>query len=475
VWLRNDLRLTDNPAFAATEGHPVVPLYVWSPEEEGAWPPGAATRRWLERSLHALDASLRGIGSRLIVRTGPSARALEAVIRETGACAVHWNARHEPGALERDAGIAAEMSRLGCRVRTFTGSTLVAPGALLTSSGRPYQVFTPFCRALLAHMARNAPSPPAALRLPPPNPWPASDTIASLSLEASAHGDPHWQQEWAPGESGAQEQLTALLADRVGVYADRRDRPGILGTSRLSPHLRFGEIGPAQVWRAASPLPGGEAFLRQLAWREFAHHLLHHFPHTGSEPLRREFSAFAWRDEAVALDRWSRGLTGFPIVDAGMRQLRSIGWMHNRVRMIVASFLTKDLLIPWQAGAQWFWETLVDADLANNTLGWQWTAGCGADAAPYFRILSPVAQGMRFDPDGAYVRRWAPELARLPDAWIHRPWDAPESVLTEAGVRLGNTYPMPIVDHAEARERALDAFRALRTGPVSPQRSPIEG
>jgi deoxyribodipyrimidine photo-lyase len=277
---------------------------------------------------------------------------------------------------------------------------------------------------------------------------------------------------WTPGEAGAKRELRRFLDTAISGYAEGRDQPDKTHTSRLSPYLHTGEISPRQVWRAvrrrANKYPakqeGTEAYLRQLGWREFAHHLLFHFPQTTEQPLRAKFADFPWRDSPTDMRAWQRGQTGYPLVDAGMRALWTTGWMHNRVRMITASFLVKHLLLPWQAGDRWFWDTLVDADLANNTLGWQWVAGCGADAAPYFRIFNPVAQGEKFDPDGDYVRRWVPELSRLPAAWIHKPWQAPTRVLTEAGVKLGTTYPEPMVDHHSARVRALAALAKWKKG-----------
>jgi deoxyribodipyrimidine photo-lyase len=280
------------------------------------------------------------------------------------------------------------------------------------------------------------------------------------------------RKAWAPGATNAAKELDRFLDDRLQDYSTERDRPDHPGTSRLSPHLHFGEISPRQIWHAVGQAARNrksrkldkvaDPFLRQLVWREFAHHLLYHYPHIATEPLREEFGAFPWKEDAAGLHAWTRGETGYSYIDAGMRQLWTTGWMHNRVRMAVASFLVKDLLLSWQDGARWFWDTLVDADLANNTLGWQWTAGCGADAAPFFRIFNPVGQGERFDPEGAYVRQWVPELARLPAEWIHKPWEAPAGVLEAAGVQLGTTYPRPIVDHAAARKRALEALGTIR-------------
>jgi deoxyribodipyrimidine photo-lyase len=312
---------------------------------------------------------------------------------------------------------------------------------------------------------------PAPTKLAASEKWPASLALGELRIEPRIPWDTGMRKSWSPGAAGAAREIERFLADGLEDYTTERDRPDHAGTSRLSPFLHFGEIGPRQVWYAVRRATRerhprkhkeiAEPFLRQLVWREFAHHLLYHYPNTVTEPLREEFAAFPWHEDPLGLRAWQRGATGYPYIDAGMRQLWTTGWMHNRVRMAVASFLVKDLLIPWQLGAQWFWDTLVDADLANNTLGWQWTAGCGADAAPFFRIFNPVGQGERFDPEGSYVRQWVPELAKLPGEWIHKPWEAPAGVLQAAGVELGETYPRPIVDHAAARKRALEALRTI--------------
>jgi deoxyribodipyrimidine photo-lyase len=298
----------------------------------------------------------------------------------------------------------------------------------------------------------------------------ASEPLVALDLRPRA---PDWagglRAAWEPGEAAARDRLSAFLGGAAARYRGDRDRPGVIGTSRLSPYLHFGEIGPRTVWLAtrtamAAGLPEAEGlgFLRELGWREFSAHLLWQFPTLPDQPLRAEFAAFPWAGDRALLRAWERGRTGYPVVDAGLRELWTTGWMHNRVRMIVASFLVKDLLVPWQDGERWFWDTLVDADLASNAASWQWVAGCGADAAPYFRVFNPVLQGLKFDPDGAYVRRWVPELAGLPDARLHAPWEASPAELAAAGVRLGCDYPAPIVDHKAARQRALDAYAALR-------------
>jgi deoxyribodipyrimidine photo-lyase len=368
------------------------------------------------------------------------------------------------------------LEEAGLRARAFAGRLLHEPEAVCTGSGGPYRVFTPFWKKLRTELDPGEPLP--VPRLGPsraPEPWPESVPLDALALTPRQQDGVDWGEGmrgfWTPGESAGAERLAAFVEDGLLRYPERRNRPDLDGSSRLSPHLHWGEVSPRQVWRAAEgwvrngPMrEAADAFLAEIGWREFAYHVLHHFPETPTEPLKPEFGGLEWREDGEALEAWRRGRTGYPIVDAGMRQLWALGWMHNRVRMLAASFLTKHLLLPWQEGSRWFWDTLVDADLANNTMGWQWTAGSGADAQPFFRVFNPVTQGERFDPEGAYVRRWVPELAGLPDRYLHRPWEAPEGVLAEAGVALGETYPRPVVDHAEARRRALDAFAALRKG-----------
>ncbi len=476
VWFGQDLRLDDNEALraAAGRGGVVVPVFVWAPEEEQPWAPGAASRWWLRQSLEALDAGLRQKGLRLILRRGPNLEALLALIRETGATGVYWSRRREPALRQRDEKLLRGLHDSGVEAEHFGGGCLFEPGELRTKAGQPYQVFTPFWKACLA-----APEPGAPIAAPRglagPQRWPASLPYEALELEPKINWAAGLQKAWKPGERGARERLRSFLKGALPQYNQDRDRPAVEGSSRLSPHLHFGEISPRRVWHEVRQTQariaaagkdgwkaGPEGFLRELGWREFGSHLLHHFPQTTSQPLREAFAHFPWRKDAKGLAAWQRGRTGFPIVDAGMRELWVTGWMHNRVRMVAGSFLVKDLRIRWQEGAQWFWDTLVDADLANNTLGWQWVAGCGADAAPYFRIFNPVAQGERFDPEGNYVRRWVPELAGLSPKWIHKPWLAPSPELAQAGVVLGKTYPGPIVDRAAARQEALAAFQSIR-------------
>jgi deoxyribodipyrimidine photo-lyase len=473
VWLRRDLRLSDHPAFAAAcrRGGPVIPVFIFAPEEEGIGAPGAASRWWLRRSIDSLDSDLRARGSRIVVRKGPSLPALQSLLAETGAGAVFWNRLYEPETIRRDVMTKQVLEGMGIAVETFGGNLLFEPWSVRTGAGGPFRVFTPFYRACVGAI-----TPPAALRAPrgisPPARWPRSLSLDDLDPEPESEWAAGLRDAWRPGEKGAAALLAGFRSRALRRYPEDRDRPAVAGTSRLSPHLHFGEITPGRVWRAIGQagsahrdpgwLQAAEAYQRQIIWREFAHHVLYHFPAMPKEPLRADFASFPWKRAGTLFHAWQKGQTGYAIVDAGMRQLRATGWMHNRVRMIAASFLVKDLLVSWREGAGWFRDMLVDADLANNTFGWQWTAGCGADAAPYFRIFNPIVQGERFDPRGEYVRRWIPELSAIPDAWIHRPWEAPTEILRAAGVKLGETYPEPVVDHAVARKRALAALASIR-------------
>jgi len=472
VWFRLDLRLADNPALiaAVSRGAPVVPVFIWAPEEEGPWSPGAASRWWLHHSLLALEAELRAAGSRLVIRRGPSLETLRQLIQETGAKALFWNRRYEPAITARDGRLEQACKSQGLPVQTFDAALLHEPWTVRNQSAKPYRVFTAFWRQCLRQPEPPQPLP-APPHIPPPRRWPRTCGVLELGLLPSPDWAKGLRDTWRPGTLGANMKLDRFLSQAFAGYEDGRNRPSWAGTSRLSPHLHFGEISAPHIWHAIKQNSSRSRdwrhsqFLTELGWREFAHHLLWHFPRTDHQPLRPEFARFSWRRNPVWVRAWQQGRTGYPFVDAGMRELWTTGWMHNRVRMVVASFLVKDLLVSWQEGARWFWDTLVDADLAQNTLGWQWTAGCGADAAPFFRVFNPAAQGEKFDPRGEYVRRWLPELAALPDEWIHRPHEAPEEVLVRTGIQLGKTYPTPIINHAIAREVALEAYRKIRFSP----------
>ena len=466
LWFRRDLRLQDNLALnhAAETGQPILPVYIL--DEHGERPMGGASRWWLDKSLRALDAALRARGSRLILRRGDALTQLQALIDETEADAVFMNRLFEPEAFERDAEIAHVLKADGVECRGFNGALLCRPGAVLNGSGQPYKVFTPFLKTLLA--TAEAPPHSAGPRLIRTPETVESEDLNTWSLHPRR---PDWSTgfDWTPGEDGASDALSVFVATGLKAYAKDRDFPNRPASSRLSPHLHWGEISP---WRAIAGArraaddgkvsPGeAEKFVAEIGWREFSAHLLHQFPYIAERAFRPEYDAMPWRDDPAGLEAWQKGLTGYPLVDAGMRQLWTTGWMHNRVRMVVASFLIKHLLIDWREGEAWFWDTLVDADRASNAQNWQWVAGSGADAAPYFRIFNPIAQGEKFDGDGAYVRRWVPELRRLSDRWLQSPWTAPAEVLRNAGVVLGRDYPKPIVEHEKGRARALEALKTV--------------
>lgn len=446
LWFRNDLRIDDHPALtaAAASGAPVVAVYVLDDTQDGR-PLGGAARWWLHHSLAALRESLAKLGAPLLLRRGTAVQVLPALADETNAVAVHWNRGNTPFQRRADAALS---TILGERARLAASDLIAEPAAVCTGGGQPYRVFTPFWKTLWRD---HAPPPPQAapdrlrgLSAPPPGDALEDDALEDWDLLPTR---PDWagglRESWRPGEDGAFAHLETFLGAAVDRYGQRRDFPAEPGTSLLSPHLRFGEISVRRVWHTAQALAGDAAagFLREVGWREFNHHLLFQQPALHEAPLRPEFAGFPWREDEAAFKAWCEGRTGYPIVDAGMRELWRTGWMHNRVRMIAGSFLVKDLLVPWQWGERWFWDTLVDACPANNPGNWQWVSGCGTDAAPYFRVFNPSLQAAKFDPRGAYVARWVPEAAD--------------------GGGLFSKYPLPMVDHDAARKRALVAYEAI--------------
>ena len=464
VWFRKDLRIEDNPALweAFSRHQPILPLYIWSPEDEKDWSLGAASQWWLHHSLESLHKDLKSIGLDLIIRKGKGLEVLNQVIQETKANSIYWNRRYEPSIISRDSKIKSSLTDQGIDVQSFNSSLLYEPWTIANKQNKPFQVFTPFWKTCLSH---GTPNKPLGVPSKTPHKAPSTSTlkINDLQLLPTIPWDKGIKASWTPGTEAAKTHLKSFN-QKIQNYLNDRDHPDTQGTSLLSPYLHFGEVSPRMVWHLLKDVEG---YQRQLGWREFAYHLLYHFPKTPSTPLRSDFQKFRWLHNPSHLSAWQKGLTGYPIVDAGMRELWATGWMHNRVRMIVGSFLVKDLLLPWQEGAKWFWDTLVDADLANNTLGWQWVGGCGADAAPYFRIFNPITQGNKFDPEGNYVRQWIPEIAKLSNKWIHQPWKADPLELKMANITLGKTYPHPLVDHAEARKKALEHFQHLRENALS--------
>lgn len=461
VWLRRDLRLADNPALhtAAARHSAVIPVYIDSANE------GGAGRAWLARSLTELADELRRRGSELVLRNGDPLAELSELAQSSGATAVYWNRLYDPGIVERDKHLKFTLRESGLEVRSFRASLLIEPWEVETGSGGPYKVFTPFWRKVESQL--EVPKPLPIPRLSAPVNWPRSLALNELKLSPVVPWDRNFWEHWTPGERSANERLAHFLSGPVSNYRVGRDIPSDDSVSGLSPHIHFGEVSPVTIWHAATAVqhsaPGDTNwFLRELGWREFAHHVLFHFPKTPTNPLNAKYENFPWRENYQPLLRaWQRGQTGIPLVDAGMRELWQTGWMHNRVRMIVASFLVKNLRAPWQAGAEWFLDTLTDADLASNTLGWQWAAGCGADAAPYFRVFNPVLQGKKFDKAGDYVRRYIPEIRALPDKYLHEPWQLPAQTGEADGFVLGRDYPKPIVDLKKSRDEALAALKLL--------------
>ncbi len=477
VWFRQDLRLHDNPALVAAlaTGRPVIPVFILDDAAAGQWKAGGASRWALHHALDDLGTRLKAHDSTLVLRHGDSLTVLHALIKETGATSVFWNRRYEEWAVHQDIAIKEDLTGQGIDVTSINGRLLLEPWEIKNGQKQPYKVFTPYWRSCVQHLTM---FPPVTAITPrvfhPPKTFPKSDTLKSWQLLPTK---PNWAapiaEQWTMTEEAALKHLADFIEDRVPHYSKERDYPTIDATSRMSPYLALGLISPTYIWTEVTtamhdgripPKSHDEAekFLRQIIWREFSYHLLFHFQSSATKALNPQYENFPWRYDDAELHAWQRGQTGYPIVDAGMRQLWQTGWMHNRVRMIVASFLVKHLLLSWQSGAEWFWDTLIDADLANNTMGWQWVAGSGADAAPYFRIFNPMLQSDKFNA-AEYIREFVPEIAALPDKYIHAPWTAPPLVMAEAKVTLGKTYPKPIVDHDGARARALDALKQTKS------------
>jgi deoxyribodipyrimidine photo-lyase len=468
VLFRRDLRVSDNRALAAaaSTGKPLVALFILDEDSKNVRAEGAASRWWLHHSLRHLEGKLDELGVALQFRRGPTNAVVETEINKCGADTVLWNRRYDPAESAVDAALKASLRQRGVECQSFAGALLHEPSRLKTGSGGYYKVFSAFWRALDGSLETLDPvDAPAGI-----NGWRGPTTSLSLDALELLPKQPDWSgglvKTWTPGEDSAGRRLGEFIEHDLADYEMARDMPARSGTSRLSPHLAFGEVTPVQIMAALRPsqTAGTAKFRKEIGWREFSYHLLAHNPDLCRAAFRPEFDRIEWQADTGSIRAWQRGLTGYPIVDAGMRQLWETGWMHNRVRMIVASFLSKHLLIDWREGERWFWDTLVDADVANNAAGWQWVAGSGADAAPYFRVFNPVLQGEKFDPDGEYVRRYIPELAAVPARYVHRPWTAPADVLARSQVRLGKTYPQPIVDHMLARNRVLEAYRAIAPG-----------
>lgn len=467
IWFRQDLRLQDNAALRAVieTGRPLIAVYIHDPDGEGEWKSGGATQWWLHHALIDLEQQMEKLGNQLVIRRGDSLHCLRELIRESAAGSVYWNRRYEPVIRKRDASIKNQLREEGIEVKSFNSALLHEPHTISKKDGSPFKVFTPYWK----HCTKQPKEAPVQVDLKNAvffNNTPQSESISSLGLLPSISWDDLFYEAWDPTAKGAAKLLKTCVASKLERYEGGRDILNEEATSRLSPYLHFGQIGPRQIWHAVKANDNGgngtSRFLAEIGWREFSYALMYHFPHTATEPLRPEFADFPWESDERLMKAWQTGQTGFPVVDAGMRQLWKTGWMHNRARMITASFLVKHLLQPWQDGARWFWDTLVDADLASNTQGWQWTAGCGADASPYFRVFNPILQGEKFDSEGDYVRRWVPELGKLPQGLIHQPWEAGGLELAEAGVVLGKDYPYPVIEHAAGRARALKAYELFK-------------
>lgn len=462
-WFRRDLRIADNPSLtAASTDATVLPIYIIDNENAGDFCEGGASNWWLNQSLQQLNQSLNG---QLYIFRGSPQYIIEQLCKSLNIDKVCWNRCYEPWQIKRDSHIKSTLVASGIEVCSFNGSLLVEPWTVTKGDGTPYKIFTPFYRKLGLISPRFISSAPNLSTLKKLPLKVKSTPIDSLNLLGKTTWYKKLEEHNSPGEDGAQNALNKFLESNLDSYQEGRDYPAKNSVSRLSPHIHFGEISPSQILHALSKQKASnntEHFLRELCWREFSYYLLYHCPDMPTSNLKKKFQFFPWKNDSDLLAKWQQGQTGFPIVDAGMRELWQTGFMHNRVRMVVASFLVKNLLVHWHHGAAWFWDCLVDADLASNSASWQWVAGCGTDASPFFRIFNPVTQGEKFDANGQYTRHFVPELKNLPSMYLFKPWLAPKAVLQEAGIELGNNYPWPIVDIQESRQQALEAFQLIK-------------
>jgi deoxyribodipyrimidine photo-lyase len=468
VWFRNDLRLRDQPALyqAVNRARSVLPVYIQDTHQY-KWHAGAASQWWLHHSLQRLNEKLENAGNNLLIFQGDTEKHLQTLIEQTGASAIYCTRSYEPEMEIRDQQLQTLFTNQGIDFRIYPGNLLNEPEAISNKLGQAYKVFTPYYKEVLARGWSSTPLPsPRNIPRGNKNKIPNAVSLDHLKLLPAIPWYETLARHWQIGEDAADKVCKEFASPNIlKHYIAYRDVPSIHGTSRLSPYIHFGEISVRVIAKhlQKQSSEGATAVLRQLIWRDFAHHIIHHFPETDLNAFQKKFNHFAWnKPDKAKLLAWKKGMTGIPIIDAGMRELWHTGWMHNRVRMLVASFLTKNLLIHWQYGAKWFWDTLVDADLAQNSMNWQWVAGSGVDAAPYFRIFNPVTQGEKFDKDGDYVKRWIPEISGLEKKWIHRPWQTPSEQLSLAGITLGKTYPYPIVDLKQTREEALYAYNSIK-------------
>jgi len=466
LWFRVDLRLSDNPALqkALELGNPIIPIYILDDDNAENRKLGDASKWWLHSSLKKLSSDLEKIGSKLLFFRGKAESIIENIVNETKAESILWNRRYEPWAVKRDKIIKENLLQLSKNIFSFNGSLLYEPWEVKSKIGNPLKVFTPFKKAIL-NKGIDFKISKSPKMMPFPKKWPSSINLDDLELIKNTPWSKKFFKFWKPGSETALKKLNFFKENLINDYNINRNIPSLSGTSKLSPYLRFGEISPKQIIMALIDLEENDdvmTYKSEIIWREFSYNLLWYYPEIHNEPIKNNFLRFEWENDQNHFKLWTEGKTGYPIVDAGMRELWSTGWMHNRVRMITASFLTKHLLLPWQMGEKWFWDTLLDADPASNTSGWQWVSGCGADAAPYFRIFNPTIQSLKFDPDGRYIKKFLPELKNLPSKFIHEPWNADSAILKNSDIKLGETYPRPIVDHKFARERALNSYAGIK-------------